>query len=71
MNSYISQLILLCLTITTVQSYTYEPPGRDPISIDKIRSSEQAISLTTENYDELTAGKLVFIKFYAPYCPHW
>lgn len=72
--SYVSQLLLLWLTITTsrhnVQSYTYEPPGRDPVSIDKIRTSEQATILTTENFDELTAGKLVFIKFYAPYCPH-
>lgn len=72
--SYTPQLILLWLAIAashlSVQSYTYEPPGRDPISIDKIRSSEQSTILTAENYDELTAGKLVFIKFYAPYCPH-
>ncbi len=51
-------------------AYTYEPPGRDPVSIDKIRNSEQAVALTTDNFDELTKGKLVFIKFYAPYCPH-
>jgi len=71
---YLSQLILLWFTITLsyydVNSYTYEPPGRDPISIDKIRSSERSTILTTENFDELTAGKLVFLKFYAPYCPH-
>lgn len=75
MSRFFSQIILLWLTMATihrrtVQSYTYEPPGKDPISIGKIRTSEQAVQLTTENYDELTSGKLVFIKFYAPYCPH-
>mmetsp|Transcript_40726 Transcript_40726/g.59828 ORF Transcript_40726/g.59828 Transcript_40726/m.59828 type:complete len:244 (-) Transcript_40726:342-1073(-) len=27
-------------------------------------------NLTTENYDELTSGKVVFIKFFAPWCGH-
>jgi len=27
-------------------------------------------SLTPENYDELTAGKTVFLKFFAPWCGH-
>ncbi|KAL3782922.1 hypothetical protein HJC23_004901 [Cyclotella cryptica] len=70
---YFQNLLLALLLATSyyrVQSYTFEPPGRDPASIDKIRSSEQATILTTENFDDLTAGKLVFIKFYAPYCPH-
>ena len=74
MIEWICRLLLIYLISATsfrsAQCYTYEPPGRDPISIDKIRSSEKGTILTTENYDDLTAGKLVFIKFYAPYCPH-
>eukprot|EP00592_Proboscia_alata_P010950 CAMPEP_0194353394 /NCGR_PEP_ID=MMETSP0174-20130528/1708_1 /TAXON_ID=216777 /ORGANISM="Proboscia alata, Strain PI-D3" /LENGTH=222 /DNA_ID=CAMNT_0039121911 /DNA_START=88 /DNA_END=756 /DNA_ORIENTATION=+ len=27
-------------------------------------------SLTPENYDELTAGKTIFVKFFAPWCGH-
>ena len=68
---FLHQIFLaLLLVCTRCASYTYEPPGRDPVSIDKIRNSEQAVVLTTDNFDELTKGKLVFIKFYAPYCPH-
>ncbi|KAL7554589.1 hypothetical protein ACHAWF_018072 [Thalassiosira exigua] len=52
------------------RAFTYEPPGRDPVSIDNIRSSERAVRLTTDNFDELTDGKLVFVKFYSPGCPH-
>mmetsp|Transcript_38817 Transcript_38817/g.93379 ORF Transcript_38817/g.93379 Transcript_38817/m.93379 type:complete len:247 (+) Transcript_38817:335-1075(+) len=63
-------LLLGCTQYHIYQAYTYEPPGRDPASIDKVRSSEKAAPLTTDNFDELTKGKLVFIKFYAPYCPH-
>ena len=70
----ISPILNICLIIArsfhNAQSYTYEPPGRDPVSIDKIRSSEKGTILTTDNYDDLTSEKLVFIKFYAPYCPH-
>jgi len=29
-----------------------------------------AIDLTSENYDEVTAGKVVFIKMFAPWCGH-
>lgn len=71
--SYFQQFLLAILLATSychVESYTFEPLGRDPVSIDKIRSSEQSAVLTTENFDDLTAEKLVFIKFYAPYCPH-
>mmetsp|Transcript_30247 Transcript_30247/g.54770 ORF Transcript_30247/g.54770 Transcript_30247/m.54770 type:complete len:251 (+) Transcript_30247:85-837(+) len=70
---HLQQLLLLLLACTQYVSnaYTYEPPGRDPISIDKIRSSEIASEITTDNFDELMRkGKLVFIKFYAPSCPH-
>jgi thiol-disulfide isomerase/thioredoxin len=71
--TFLPNLLLSILLLTScplTQPYTYEPPGRDPISIDKIRSSEKSVQLTTDNFDELTAGKLVFVKFYAPYCPH-
>lgn len=40
------------------------------MSIDKVRSSEKAVILTTDNFDDMIKGKLAFIKFYAPYCPH-
>ena len=46
--------------------FTNEPPGRDPASVDKVRGAERAVSLTSDNFDELTKDKLVFIKFYSP-----
>lgn len=70
---HLQQLLLLLLACTqhhVSKAYTYEPPGRDPVSIGKVRSSEKAVTLTSDNFDELTEGKLVFIKFYAPGCPH-
>lgn len=33
-------------------------------------STSGAVELTRENYDELTNGKSVFIKMYAPWCTH-
>mmetsp|Transcript_34841 Transcript_34841/g.74269 ORF Transcript_34841/g.74269 Transcript_34841/m.74269 type:complete len:252 (+) Transcript_34841:93-848(+) len=63
-------LFLVCLRFDVAKTFTYEPPGRDPVSIDEILSSEMAVPLTADNFDELTKGKLVFIKFFAPYCPH-
>ena len=56
--------------LASLDAYTYEPPGRDPASIDKIRSAEKSTILTSENFDELTSGKTVFLKFFSPYCPH-
>ena len=62
-------VILACCTKYAIP-YTYEPPGRDPVSIDNVRSSEEAVQLTTANFDELTKGKIIFVKIYSPYCPH-
>ena len=33
-------------------------------------STSGAVELTRENYDELTAGKSVLLKLYAPWCTH-
>lgn len=33
-------------------------------------ASASVVNLTPDNYDELTAGKTVFIKYYAPWCGH-
>ena len=63
-------LLACCTSLYVSHAYTYEPPGKDPISLDKVRNSEVATRLTADNFDELTAGKLVFIKFYSPSCPH-
>lgn len=70
---HLQQLILLFLACTQYhvsKAYTYEPPGKDPVSIGKVRDSEKAVALTSDNFDKLTKGKQVFIKFYSPYCPH-
>mmetsp|Transcript_24002 Transcript_24002/g.39588 ORF Transcript_24002/g.39588 Transcript_24002/m.39588 type:complete len:249 (-) Transcript_24002:134-880(-) len=68
---FLTPLLLLFASILHgVLSFTNEPPGRDPISIDKVRAAERAVSLTSDNFDELTKGKLVFIKFFSPHCPH-
>jgi len=32
--------------------------------------ASNAVELTPENWDELTAGKSVFVKFFAPWCGH-
>ena len=63
-------VLLLCAARHASNAYTYEPPGRDPVSIDKVRASEAAVALTSDNFDELTKGKVVFVKFYSPHCPH-
>ena len=63
-------LACCCYTHHVCHAYTYEPPGKDPVSIDKIRNSDVSTKITSDNFDELTKGKLVFIKFYSPYCPH-
>ena len=35
-----------------------------------LAASSNALMLDADNYDELTAGKTVFLKFYAPWCGH-
>merc|ERR1719261_2335052 len=35
-----------------------------------ILASSNAIELTPDNYDSLTAGKTIFLKFFAPWCGH-
>lgn len=32
-----------------------------------VASTANAVELTPDNYDEMTAGKTVFIKFFAPW----
>jgi len=64
------RLILLSGVLASTGAYTYEPPGRDPVSIDNVRNSEEAVRLTADNFDDAVDGKLVFIKMYSPYCPH-
>ncbi len=32
--------------------------------------NSNALELTSENFAEMTAGKSVFLKFYAPWCGH-
>lgn len=59
-------LFFLLLLFCVVLSFTNEPPGRDPVSVDKVRKAERAASLTSDNFDELTKGKLVYIKFFSP-----
>jgi hypothetical protein len=61
-----SILFIFAVIIHHALSFTNEPPGRDPVSIDQVRGAERAVSLTSDNFDELTKGKLVFIKFYSP-----
>jgi hypothetical protein len=34
-------------------------------------ASSETLELTPENFESETAGKVVFIKFFAPWCGHW
>jgi protein disulfide-isomerase-like protein len=40
------------------------------LAIAASSANASVLSLTPDNYDSLTAGKTVFIKFYAPWCGH-
>jgi hypothetical protein len=38
-----------------------------PLALLGLAATANAVELTLDNYDELTAGKTVFIKFLAPW----
>jgi thiol-disulfide isomerase/thioredoxin len=40
------------------------------IQIFALFAGSAALNLTPENFDDETAGKSVFIKFFAPWCGH-
>ena len=41
-----------------------------PCSVVASKQSDPCVHLTAENFNEQTQGKMVFVKFYAPWCGH-
>jgi len=48
-----------------VSSYSFFAAAASVLAV-----STNAMEITTENFSEMTAGKTVFIKFFAPWCGH-
>mmetsp|Transcript_32798 Transcript_32798/g.77351 ORF Transcript_32798/g.77351 Transcript_32798/m.77351 type:complete len:247 (+) Transcript_32798:129-869(+) len=44
--------------------------GAFMVAATALVASANAVELTVENYEEMTEGKTVFIKFFAPWCGH-
>lgn len=66
-NAFLESIALICWTGMFLQL-----AGNFTLNLVDALPNDQAdvIQLTYDNYDELTASKTVFIKFFAPWCAH-